>query len=76
MIIDALKDSELAESLHPAFKMVFDYVKSHDLLHGELGRIELDGENVYINVVETEGKINRRRFWKRMMSMRIFSFRC
>ena len=43
MIIDALKDSELAESLHPAFKMVFDYVKSHDLLHGELGRIELDG---------------------------------
>ena len=56
MIIDALKDSDLAESLHPAFKMVFDYVKSHDLLHGELGRIELDGENVYINVVETEGK--------------------
>lgn len=56
MIIDALENSRLAECLHPAFKMVFDYVKSHDLLHGELGRIELDGENVYINVVETEGK--------------------
>lgn len=56
MIIDALRDSELTERLHPAFKMVFDYVKSHDLLHAAPGRIELDGENVYINVVETEGK--------------------
>lgn len=56
MIIDALKNSGLAEELHPAFKMVFDYVKSHDLLHTEPGRIVLDGENVYVNVVETEGK--------------------
>lgn len=56
MIIDALKNSESAECLHPAFKSVFDYVKSHDLLRMEPGRVELDGEDVYINVVETEGK--------------------
>ncbi len=56
MIIDALKNSESAECLHPAFKSVFDYVKSHDLLRMAPGRIELDGEDVYINVVETEGK--------------------
>ncbi len=56
MIIDALKNSELAECLHPAFKLVFDYVKSHDLLQTAPGRIELDGGDVYINVVEPEGK--------------------
>lgn len=56
MIIDALKNSGLAERLHPAFKLVFDYVKSHDLSQVAPGRIELDGANVYINVAEIEGK--------------------
>lgn len=56
MVIDALNNSALAERLHPAFKLVFDYVKSHDLSLMEPGRIELDGENVYINVVEVTGK--------------------
>ena len=43
------------ESLHPLFKTLFDYVKSHDLLHAELGRIEIKGDDLFINNVNPEG---------------------
>lgn len=54
MIVSSLKYSERIEGLHPLFKTLFDYVKTHDLLHAELGRIELDGENLFINNVNPE----------------------
>lgn len=54
MIVSSLKYSERIERLHPLFKTLFDYVKTHDLLHAELGRIELDGENLFINNVNPE----------------------
>ncbi len=49
MIISSLKDSERIESLHPLFKQLFAYIKEHDLLHEDLGRITLDGDNLFIN---------------------------
>ena len=55
MILSDLKHSERIESLHPLFKMLFDYVKSHDLLHTEPGRIEIDGDNLFINNVSAHG---------------------
>lgn len=51
MIVSNLQNSGRIESLHPLFKKLFDYVKSHDLLHTDCGRIELDGENLFINNV-------------------------
>lgn len=51
MIISNLKHSERIEPLHPAFKKAFDYIKSHDLLHEACGRIELDGDRLFINNV-------------------------
>lgn len=54
MIVSNLQNSNRIESLHPLFKTLFDYVKSHDLLHAELGRIELDGDNLFINNVNPE----------------------
>lgn len=56
MVIDALKNSAATEKLHFAFKQVFDYVKTHDLAKFDLGRIELDGERLYINIAEVQGK--------------------
>ena len=32
-------------------KKLFDYVKTHDLLHTPCGRIELEGDNLFINNV-------------------------
>lgn len=55
MIVSDLKSSDRIEPLHPLFKTLFDYVKSHDLLHAELGRIEIEGENLYVNNVSAEG---------------------
>lgn len=48
MIISDLKNSSRVEILHPLFKPLFDYVKSCDLFCAQLGRIELDGDNLYI----------------------------
>lgn len=51
MIVSSLNSSERIESLHPLFKQLFDYVKTHDLLHTECGRIELAGDDLFINNV-------------------------
>ena len=48
MIVSNLQNSQRIEGLHPLFKPLFDYVKTHDLLHTDLGRIEIDGENLFI----------------------------
>ena len=49
MILTTINDSERYESLHPLFKALFDYVKTHDLLNAPLGRIEIDGDRLFIN---------------------------
>ncbi|WP_455584411.1 YhcH/YjgK/YiaL family protein [Bacteroides sp.] len=54
MIVSNLQHSQRVEQLHPLFKQLFDYVKSHDLLHEELGTIKLDGDNLFINNIHPE----------------------
>lgn len=54
MIVSNLQNSSRIESLHPLFKTLFDYVKSHDLLHTDLGRIEICGNDLFINNVNPE----------------------
>lgn len=51
MIVSDLRNSQRIELLHPLFKRLFEYVKTHDLLHAELGRIELQGDELFINNV-------------------------
>ena len=55
MIITNLNNSSRIEAIHPAFKTLFEYIKSHDLLNKECGRITLDGEALFINNVELTG---------------------
>ncbi|KGO01290.1 YhcH/YjgK/YiaL family protein [Porphyromonas sp. COT-290 OH3588] len=56
MIIGSIHESARYESLHPAFKQVFDYIKAHDLLNAPLERIVLDGDRLFINNVEADAK--------------------
>ena len=49
MILTTINDSHRYESLNPLFKELFDYVKTHDLLNAPLGRIEIDGDRLFIN---------------------------
>ena len=51
MIYSTLSESKRIESLHPKFKELFDFVKNNDLLNRETGRIELDGDFLFINNV-------------------------
>ncbi|MFI3262819.1 MAG: YhcH/YjgK/YiaL family protein [Rikenellaceae bacterium] len=54
MILGSIKNSERIEGLNPNFKMIFDYVKSKDFLKEPLGRIELDGDKIFVNNVVSE----------------------
>ena len=52
MIHSPLDESARYESLHPRFKEVFDYIKSHDLRAMEPQRLELRGEELFINRID------------------------
>ena len=52
MIHSTLDESACYESLHPHFKEVFDYIKSHDLRTMEPQRLELRGEELFINRID------------------------
>ena len=54
MIVSNLNNTARVELLHPLLKKLFDYVKSNDILNTECGRIDIDGDNLYINNVNPE----------------------
>lgn len=56
MIFDNLQHSATYESLHPLFKQAFDFLKSSDLAKLPAGKIELDGDRLYVSVQEINGK--------------------
>ena len=49
MILVNLHDTATICRLHPAFETLFNYIASHNLLEMPCGRIELDGERLFIN---------------------------
>ncbi|MCF0160173.1 MAG: YhcH/YjgK/YiaL family protein [Bacteroidaceae bacterium] len=49
MIICNVENLKRMENLHPLFPTLFEYVKSHDLLNTPLGRIEIQGDDLFIN---------------------------
>lgn len=56
MIVGSLAYSERIEGLHPAFARVFAFIKEQDLLSAPPERITLDGDRLFINNVQTEGR--------------------
>lgn len=54
MILSHISDSQRYESLHPLFKQVFDYIKTHDLLNAPTERIVLNGDTLFINVCDAK----------------------
>ena len=52
MILTSLQESERIESLHPLFKKLFDYVKTHNLTEVPAGRVTIDGNDLFINVAD------------------------
>ena len=56
MIIDSLDNTHLYECLHPRFKQAFDFLRSTDFSLLEDGRIELQGDDLYVNLASNMGK--------------------
>ena len=56
MILDSLKNAALYESVHPRFKKAFEFLQNTDLASLALGKMELDGADLFINVQEVVGK--------------------
>lgn len=54
MILTTLQDSGRIEMLHPLFKKAFDFVRSHSLTDAPLGRIEVEGDSIFINNCQPE----------------------
>lgn len=54
MIHAPLTHSERYEALHPLLKQLFDYVRTHDLTAVPTGRITLQGDELFINVVDAQ----------------------
>ncbi len=52
MIIDRIENAEKYTNLHKDFKLVFDFLKAHDLNTLECGRHELRGNEVFFNLQE------------------------
>ena len=55
MVLDNINDFSNYQSLNPHFKTLINYLKGHNLLYEDLGKIAVDGEKVYINNIKVEG---------------------
>ena len=56
MIIDKLTNADKYINLHKDFKLVFDFLKAHNLSELKCGRHELRGNEVFFNLQEYETK--------------------
>lgn len=55
MYIGSLQNADRVYNMHPGFKTLFEFVANHDFNAIPLGRVEIDGDNVYAVNVDTTG---------------------
>lgn len=56
MVVDRLENLEKYASLNPLFAQAIDFIKSHDLQAMEVGKTELKGADLVVNVAQTAPK--------------------
>jgi len=57
MILDSLQNADSVQKLNPYFKQAFDFIKKNDLSKMELGKTIIDGDHLFVSVMEIDGKI-------------------
>ncbi len=55
MYIGKTNHSPRIETLHPAFKTLFSFIRQNDFDTLPLGKVEVDGDNLYIMNIDTQG---------------------
>lgn len=56
MIVDTLENLEKYTSLNPLFAQAVEFLKSQDLQNLEIGKTELKGKDLFVNVAQTKPK--------------------
>nr|WP_320058607.1 YhcH/YjgK/YiaL family protein [uncultured Bacteroides sp.] len=56
MVVDILENLEKYASLNPLFAQAVDFLKSQDLHSLEVGKTELKGKDLVVNVAQTNSK--------------------
>lgn len=56
MIVDSLKNAALYYSLNPRLEKAFEYLKTVDLETLEPGKYEIDGKEIFLNLMERDLK--------------------
>jgi YhcH/YjgK/YiaL family protein len=64
MIYDNIKNAQTYANLGPRFRQAFDYLKNTDLVVLPVGRVELDGKNIYVLVQEYSSKLKQQGKWE------------
>ena len=64
MIYDNIKNAQTYANLGPRFRQAFDYLKSTDLTALPVGRIEVDGQKMYVMVQEYTSKLKEQGRWE------------
>lgn len=64
MIFGNIKDLDQYGFLDKAVRECFAYAAAHDLLDYEKGRHEIDGDRLFVNIVEYETTAAKNRFWE------------
>ena len=56
MVVDTLENLEKYASLNPLFAQAIEFLKSHDLQAMEVGKTELKGKDLLVNIAQTKPK--------------------
>jgi YhcH/YjgK/YiaL family protein len=56
MVLDQLRETASLSHLNVRFKQAFDFLLNTDLTALEPGKINLDGDALYVSIVEMDGK--------------------
>lgn len=53
MILDTIDNLQAYTSLNPYFTKVVEFINSHDLCQLQIGKHTIDGDNLYLNIVDS-----------------------
>jgi YhcH/YjgK/YiaL family protein len=56
MILDTLKNGMKYATVHPRFSKAFEYLLNNDLAALPAGKVELEGSDLVVNIVDITGK--------------------
>ena len=76
MVIDRLENIEKYTLLHPLFEQAIDFLKSHDLHSLEIGKTELKGKDLLVNVAQTNPKEKENAKLETIKTILTFKYPC